>query len=582
MKRLISGHNKITVMLNVKNAFLFVFVLTTYIIACAFGFLVNSDYGNLDINRFTISGEPDIVALMYKPKCVSRSNAVPGIVLCHGISGSKEMLSQIALELAKNGFVAVTIDIVGHGDSGGSFGGFGFDTEDKTLGVSNVVQYLIEQDCVNSTAIGLVGHSLGAGAIRATALIFDNIAASVFIGGGLGDPVNNSDYGILNTTFPKNLLIVIGEQDVLFDLEKTKEEVSLAFGNISEIAAGEVYGDFYDFSARSLVVPVTTHLFEPSDPVTVTAVVEWMKKSLGTINVSEEVDLTYLNRELAVGVGLISILVLVFPLSLVIFTRYYRYNKTYKPGRLGDWGLLIVWSILGLGLFLPMFFIGSQIPFPPLLFGNSFSWWLFVIAIAGLVIAKFLLPRFAYTKFNLKSSIMETLKIRNFITASVIFAILYIMVFIAQGITFCEQKIIVLPLFKSITNPSRVFGFISLIPFYFTYFLVEGVYFYRYRIAKDNSLLDFLRVVTIKVAPYIILILVNYLPMFLFNFRLFPSFFGFIMEFVLGIIPLFIITISFSWWFFRKTKSIGVGIIFNTLLFAWSSAAIFPLSFGFL
>jgi hypothetical protein len=226
-----------------------------------------------------------------------------------------------------------------------------------------------------------------------------------------------------------------------------------------------------------------------------------------------------------------------------------------------------------------MFFLGSQIPFPPFLFGNSFSWWLLGIAISGLAIARFS-TRIAPIKLDLKSTIFKTLTTKNILAATTIFAILYLMVFAAQSITFNELKIIVLPLFKSLTNPARVLGFFSLTPFYFAYFLVEGLYFHQYRVPTEKAILDFAKIVTIKAGPYIALILINYLPMFLFNLRVFPSFVGFIMEFILGIIPLFIITISFSWWLYRKTNNIGVGVILNTLLFAWSSAAIFPLSIG--
>lgn len=566
-------------MSRLKITFFFVIVLITCIIGFAFASLVNFDYGNLNVNRFTIPGDPEIAAIMYKPKGVSGTNTAPGVVLCHGISGSKEMMSQIALELAKNGFVAVTIDMVGHGDSGGSFGGFGFNPADKTLGVGNAVQYLIEQDCVDSSEIGLVGHSLGAGAVRATSLIFDNISASVFIGGGLGEPVGASDYGVLNFTFPKNLLIVIGKHDVLFDLQKTKEELLPAFGNASDIVAGEVYGDFSDFSARSLVVPETTHLFEPSDSVTVTSVVTWMRAALRGNNVTGEVKLTYLNRELAVGICLISFVILVFPLSLIIFNRLHGEDDAKKfRGSIGDWGLLILWGALSLGLFLPMFFVGSQIPFPPFLFGNSFSWWLLGISITGLIVARFVLTKFASIRFDLKFSLAQTLTMKNVLTAMIIFLVLYLVLFIAQSLTFNELKIIVLPVFKSLINPTRVLGFFTLIPFYFGYFFVESLYFFHYRIPGEKLIVDFVKIVTIKVAPYVALIFVNYLPMFLFNFRVFPSFAGFIMEFVLGIIPLFMITISYSWWFFRKGNNFGASIVLNTLLFAWSSAAIFPLS----
>ncbi len=567
-------------MSRLKSGFFLGCVLTIYFMGFAFAFFVNFDWSSLDVSRFTISGESEIAVLMYMPVGVSEADPVPAVVLGHGISESKEMLSQIALELARSGVVAVSVDLVGHGDSGGSFGGLGFDPADKTLGLGDAVQFLIEQDYVDSSAIGLVGHSLGAGAVRATAVVFDNVVASVFIGGGLGEPVEAAEYGVLSSTFPKNLLIVIGKHDVLFDLQKTKDELGLAFGDVSEIAEGEIYGEFSDFSARSLVVPETTHLFESADLDAVSAVVSWMRKALRMDNVDGEVNLTYLNRELGVGIGLVSFVILVFPLSLIMFNRFYSLDETERFAEgIGDWGLLMVWGVLGLGLFLPMFFVGSQIPFPPFLFGNSFSWWLLGIAVAGLVVAKFFLPKFASVKFDLKASIGEILTLKNIATGIGIFIVLYLMVYISQGITFCELKIIVLPLFKSLTNPSRVLGFFSFIPFYFAYFFVEGFYFYRYRVPKENSIEDYVKVVSIRVAPYIALILVNYLPMFLLNFRVFPSFMGFVMEFVLGIVPLFIITVSYSWWFFRKTNSFGAGVVLNTLLFAWSSAAIFPLSF---
>jgi dienelactone hydrolase len=572
-------------MLTLKSVIFLVCVLVIYVIGFGFAFLVNSDFGNLDVNRFSISGEQKIAALIYKPEDVSPICPVPGVVLCHGISGSKEMMSQIALELARNGFVAVMVDLVGHGDSGGSLGGFGFDPKDKTLGVGDAVQYLIEQDYVNSSAIGVVGHSLGAGAVRAAALVFDNITASVFIGGGLGENIKTPEYGVLSPTFPKNLLIVIGKHDVLFDLEKTKNEVRLAFGNVSEVVTDEVYGNFSDFTARSLVVPETTHLFEPADPVVVSEVVSWMKNTLGHIYVVEESGLTYLNREFAIGVSFISFIVLVFPFSSIIFNRFSLLKKTEKVARgIGNWRLMFVWGVLGLGLFLPMFFVGSQIPFPLFVFGNSFAWWLLATAIAGLVIGKFVLPKFTSIKFDLKSTIVQTLTIKNIVTATGIFIMLYTIVYVAQSITFNELKIIILPIFKSLTNPSRVIGFFSLIPFYLIYFFVEGVYFHQFRISQkgsSSSIKDLIKIITIKAGPYITLILVNYVPMFLFNIRVFPSFAGFIMEFVLGIIPLFIITICYSWWFFRETNNIGIGVFLNTLLFAWSSAAIFPLSFQF-
>ena len=57
-------------------------------------------------------------AKVYKP--VYSSDAIPGIVVCHGFMASHQTLqSRFSLEFAKRGFVVAAIDLPGHGDSEG-------------------------------------------------------------------------------------------------------------------------------------------------------------------------------------------------------------------------------------------------------------------------------------------------------------------------------------------------------------------------------------------------------------------------------------------------------------------------------
>jgi hypothetical protein len=88
-----------------------------------------------------------------------------------------------------------------------------------------------------------------------------------------------------------------------------------------------------------------------------------------------------------------------------------------------------------------------------------------------------------------------------------------------------------------------------------------------------------LKAVGIRVVPYLVLIFLNYLPMLILGIKVFPGFVGFIVEFILAMIPLFTLTVIYSWFFYQKTNNIGVGMVFNALIFAWVSAAIFPISF---
>jgi hypothetical protein len=66
--------------------------------------------------------------------------------------------------------------------------------------------------------------------------------------------------------------------------------------------------------------------------------------------------------------------------------------------------------------------------------------------------------------------------------------------------------------------------------------------------------------------------------MVIFETRVYPGFVGFLVEFIFAMIPLFTITVIYSWWFYKKTNNIGIAMVLNALIFAWVSAAIFPIS----
>ena len=117
---------------------------------------VNNSNGELRVTNVSIDGENTITGVLYEP--LEPNEDAPCVLLAHGITNSKEPLSGIALELAKHGYIALSIDLVGHGGSTGSLNG-----TDPSLGVIQSAEYLL--DYSNNTHIGLVGHSLGAGAV---------------------------------------------------------------------------------------------------------------------------------------------------------------------------------------------------------------------------------------------------------------------------------------------------------------------------------------------------------------------------------------------------------------------------------
>ncbi|MDH5440976.1 MAG: alpha/beta fold hydrolase, partial [Candidatus Bathyarchaeota archaeon] len=429
--------------------------------------VLDTDFGNLDVEMVSIPDrDHQLSGVLYRPIDATQENPLPAIVLVHGISGSKQMVSGIALELGRHGFVALAVDLVGHGNSEGVFRD---SNVDPTLGTLASVQYLESQPYTRAS-IGLIGHSLGAGAIRATAAAHRNIAASVFIGGGFGSIVADPVYGTLNSTHPRNLLVAIGKYDVLFDMGQLEKELSDVFG-IQEITPDRLYGNFSTQTARKLITPATTHLFEPFDLSVVSEIVLWMTNALKSESPTQDVvsrgRSTYLYREVAILVSLSAFVCLIFPISAIILNSFpsavdQRTRKT-KYGTMEDWKSLITWGLLGLILFVPMFSLGFLIPFPPLIFGSSFAWWLLSVATSGLLLILFLLPKYSAVRLDPKSLISESFNRLGATIAVVLFTMFYTIENLTETIFLTDLRFLVIPIFNDLKPTARILTFLMFV-----------------------------------------------------------------------------------------------------------------------
>ena len=106
-----------------------------------------------------LSENYQIAGTLYLPTLLAGHKA-PGIVLCQGFAGTKEMLlPAYAEKFAKNGYVALAFDYRGFGGSGGEPGRLvpKLQVED----IKNAISFLSSVDEVDSGRIGLWGTSYG-------------------------------------------------------------------------------------------------------------------------------------------------------------------------------------------------------------------------------------------------------------------------------------------------------------------------------------------------------------------------------------------------------------------------------------
>ena len=106
-----------------------------------------------------------VVADLFKPRSATAESPAPFIVVVPGFQRSKEALSNVAIELARRGFVTASIDPYAQGSSSASLSRRAATTEG--YGMFALVDYAASSENLNyidRTRIGATGHSAGGNA----------------------------------------------------------------------------------------------------------------------------------------------------------------------------------------------------------------------------------------------------------------------------------------------------------------------------------------------------------------------------------------------------------------------------------
>lgn len=91
------------------------------------------------------------------PENATAENPVPAVICAHGGANTKEMQMNGYIELARRGYVVVTIDMAEHGYSDALINSLTMDS----YGMLAAVEYAMSLPCVDETQIGVTGHSMG-------------------------------------------------------------------------------------------------------------------------------------------------------------------------------------------------------------------------------------------------------------------------------------------------------------------------------------------------------------------------------------------------------------------------------------
>lgn len=240
--------------------------------------LVQTGIGSVSVEdiRFESESGATLSGLLYVPDGVSTQNPAPGVLAVHGYINSRETQSAYAIELARRGYVVLSLDQRGHGYSDPPAFAEGF-------GGPAGLTYLRSLDIVNPDQVVLIGHSMGGWTVLSAAAVMPDAYQSVVVSGSstgtFGVPAGDKD-------FPRNFALVEGRYDEfsgsmwgsptgagIVDTEKLQTQ----FGASEPIEAGRLYGSIETGTARRLYMPSQTH---PANHITesgVAPVLDWVQ-----------------------------------------------------------------------------------------------------------------------------------------------------------------------------------------------------------------------------------------------------------------------------------------------------------------
>lgn len=203
-----------------RNAFWLVLSLVLFLVSAIGASLVQTGAGSVTIKdlKWETSSGRMINALLFKPATATADEKAPAIVVSHGWWNNREMQDANYVELARRGYVVMSIDMYGHGNSDPL--PFGEEPVGGT-GMYDAVKLIADLPYVDTERIGVTGHSNGARAANFS-MALDNAADTPLISAIVlvdNDPVYTdaeNDNAYFNLYGARDVAVVQAEYDEFF------------------------------------------------------------------------------------------------------------------------------------------------------------------------------------------------------------------------------------------------------------------------------------------------------------------------------------------------------------------------------
>ena len=579
-------------------------------VAACMARLIETDFGKVDVRTVKISN-PDgviIAAKLYRPLGAIASNKMPAVISIHGYQNDKLTNDSFSIELSRRGFVVLSPDVIGHGDSGSGVSVGGVLADPKYTGsVQSVFEFTRSLPYVDPANIGVMGHSMGAIITERLGALNPDIKALDIQCGFAGNPKLRN---VLLTQARYDEFAFFREGMFTVDALPSNKARMEAFGLSSPVEWDKTYGSFADGTARRATLIQMEHHLLPLQKKSVAEGVSWMNQALrggaATIDPSRQV---FMWKELFGLITLLGALFLLIPLTnLLLSCAFFAPVAQPLPSRYaaskGKWWLFAAINAAIGGITYPILTqfgalsdkVQAILPWFKLQVGNGVFLWLVANAIIGLILFA-LWYRGAKKRegvsmydmgvsFDKEKTVLDWPVLgKTLLLGAILFAALYILEGISEW-AFGQEFRFVWPYMRQFPNPERFGLFILyLIPTFVFFFINGGLFLFGQIRQKEaqtparTQLVWWLKILFAFLAGLLVVWMIQYLPWYLFNagpgFELLglPQFSAMWPLMLQVYIPEFIVLLFLHVWFYRRTGRIYLGALMTSAMMIWFLAA---------
>ncbi len=617
----------------------FLSVLAATIACLILAAWTESDFGRITVERVDIPITTNdglisyLSAKLYRPLNATLRTPAPALLALHGYQNDKDTSAAYAMEAARRGMVALSIDQFGHGETPLGMRQRGFDLSiggperfkmfmsfsslnkdqidgiiDSSMGASAAFRYLAKLDYVDADRIGVTGHSMGTWSAVTTAYENPSCAAVVLQCGEVEGPV--LDEGGQPTL--RNMLLLqarFDEFDYFRDyqptvgmLNETENRYRLFAGQDKAIEWNKTYGSFEAGTARRMELLDTVHRLVTHSRAGMAVAMDWLVNALKPATGLASDNLIFTAREFLLGFALLlSVLSLLPLLNVLLALPFFRPVAGLMPDRYiapkRGRRRSIISGIIISGLLYPFVAqLGHGLfPYPQNLFrtlmAGGLILWLDVLAVIALFLMLYWYRkgegrRLGVRLYDLgvsfdreKTLISWPILGKTGLIAAVMIAYLYTLTSVSYSLIAVDLRFI-WPFLRPL-NANRAGQVLLYLPFFLFFFFVNGgVRLYgRLRLKELASpwrtqLYWWLDSVVVMLGGLFLVAAFEYIPFFLgfgtgWSLIGLSLFDGPFMSALVLIVPEFLVLFFVSTYCFRKTGKVYLGSLLTALMVSW-------------